>query len=809
MFQLQSASQDFASLSLKDLLEARDLYHFQLINKPNVVGTAVGRYLIRKEPNGDGGARRHREPRTFENSAVRDDSWPCVLALVERWEDEGAFGGEGRRLHPYDMVPNALHLPDGRSVPVCVVAVEPAQPRPAPVPGWVWPDNLLGPGFPLLVHRQGLEHRATVGALVSDGHTLYALTNRHVCGTEGEAICAVVRSHEVEIGRTSRKQVTRLPLEECYPDFPGRRTYVNLDVGLCELADASAWTPRAYGLPPTGGVAELNEANLRLQLIDQKVVAHGAVSGRLEGRIAALFYRYKSVAGFDYVSDFLIAPEGGQGTQPGDSGAVWYLVPRDPKDLLRPMAVEWGGQAFASHGASQFRFALATSLSSACRQLDVDLVRGDDTGVQPYWGQTGHYDIATFACEQVASLKLKGLMSANLDRVSFAAGSLDAKEIAAAITDAKQTHGFVPLADVPDIVWKNLPSHVPGGRDNQAGPHGSSGPEHPTHYADIDEPRDGKTLRQLCLEDDANLAPQVWRDFYTACGHTESRSRGLLPFRVWQHFGTMVEALAAGDVLRFLAAAGTVSHYVGDACQPLHGSIYSDGFPDQPVTIQHHKRDTGEAYETQAIVGAGVHTAYESHMVDRFSAELVDRIRQEIGGMPERFDPVHEGKGAAKATVQLMDRAASRIPPQELVQTFVDAGAKPTVATLQALWERWGDETAKTMADGARVLAWLWDSAWTQGNGDRLDQGALGAAKAEDLQQLYSDPEFVPSLDLDHIDAALGAAPEGTEPAAPRAAKAAGRGAVRNGRRPPRGPASRASAAGAAGARRHRRKPRG
>src|SRR4051794_1722396 len=38
---------NFKSLSLKDLLAARDLYHFHLMNKANVVGTAVGLYLIR------------------------------------------------------------------------------------------------------------------------------------------------------------------------------------------------------------------------------------------------------------------------------------------------------------------------------------------------------------------------------------------------------------------------------------------------------------------------------------------------------------------------------------------------------------------------------------------------------------------------------------------------------------------------------------------------------------------------------------------------------------------------------------------
>jgi hypothetical protein len=47
---------NFSALSVKDLLAARDLYHHYLMDKPNVVGTAVGLYLIRKtDPWPDGG----------------------------------------------------------------------------------------------------------------------------------------------------------------------------------------------------------------------------------------------------------------------------------------------------------------------------------------------------------------------------------------------------------------------------------------------------------------------------------------------------------------------------------------------------------------------------------------------------------------------------------------------------------------------------------------------------------------------------------------------------------------------------------
>lgn len=53
----ETESNAYAALSLKDLLDARDTYHVHLMEHPNVVATAVGRYRIRKEdswPDGKG-----------------------------------------------------------------------------------------------------------------------------------------------------------------------------------------------------------------------------------------------------------------------------------------------------------------------------------------------------------------------------------------------------------------------------------------------------------------------------------------------------------------------------------------------------------------------------------------------------------------------------------------------------------------------------------------------------------------------------------------------------------------------------------
>src|SRR6478672_7728172 len=94
---------DFSQLSLKDLIEARDLFHVHLMNRRNVIATALGRYRIRKTDPFPGAKnfeenlaerRKNRGARTLLNSEVRHYSWPCILAFVERWEDKYSLIGD-------------------------------------------------------------------------------------------------------------------------------------------------------------------------------------------------------------------------------------------------------------------------------------------------------------------------------------------------------------------------------------------------------------------------------------------------------------------------------------------------------------------------------------------------------------------------------------------------------------------------------------------------------------------------------------------------------------------------------------------
>ena len=262
----------------------------------------------------------------------------------------------------------------------------------------------------------------------------------------------------------------------------------------------------------------------------------------MRGEICALFYRFKSVAGFEYVSDVLIGPKGkaSLGTRPGDSGTLWLTDVESERIRADRPAMGWTGvRGFgARQGAS---YALATFLSTVCNDLDITLLRGWNIGLPDYWGAVGHYGIATKACGVVRNANLKKLMGANLERISYDVSSINKKTMAGLSKKA-----FVPLADVPDMVWKVGP-HKRGGMNS---------PEHPNHFADMDRVLnpplpEGATLLKICDGKPDNVAVDVWRRYYDAVQKQfpdEKESRGLLPFRVWQIYDAMVSFVRDGDV---------------------------------------------------------------------------------------------------------------------------------------------------------------------------------------------------------------------------------------------------------------------
>ncbi len=106
----------------------------------------------------------------------------------------------------------------------------------------------------------------------------------------------------------------------------------------------------------------------------------------------------------------------------------------------------------------------------------------------------------------------------------------------------------------------------------------------------------------------------------------EAKHRGLLPFRVWQIFDAMVEFAAAGKGAQFVCAAGTLTHYIGDACQPLISPICMTATPSERWSTP--SRGVNEKVKIEErTFGSGVHTGYEDTMISLFRTEVLDGLK--------------------------------------------------------------------------------------------------------------------------------------------------------------------------------------
>lgn len=751
-------TRNFSSLSIRDLLDAREAYHVHLAHFETVVGTAVGRYLIRRGEDRDWKAGRTAGkygPRTLGNSVVRPWSWPCVLVFVKDWVDEA-------KLPPTEVIPNTLYLSDGRAVPTCVVYAPLDESPVPPLRELSFPSDLIGGGYSVLTDSQGSENAGSIGCMVTNGDLTFALTNRHVTGDAGRQVYSIIRGEKALIGVSDAVQQRHLKFSDVYPDWPGERVFATIDAGLIRVDDVSQWTAQVYGVGELGEVANLNVDTISLDLIGCPVKAFGSASGTLRGKIKALFYRYRSVGGFDYVSDVLIGPRSDAGelaTRPGDSGTLWVFDPPTEEEKeweekqfavetvergalarrYRPLALQWGGtRVLGEQKEKSSQFALATFVSSICRVLNVDVIRSWNTGHPEYWGKIAHFKIGAKACDLIpAKSKLATLMRNNLTNIGY-----DDDDLGKGKDFKVDREGFVPMADVPDYVFVTASKFVPARRN-----------EAPQHFADMDVAGSaafpGKTLLDLVKNRD-NISADVWKDFYDGFPAKQSPEPGAVPFRVWQLYREMVEAVRQGKSDRFVAVAGVLAHYVGDSCQPLHISILNHG--DGPF------RTDKEAFaKYKKTPQYKIHSIYEEGMFEAEPAAMLTAIDQAVGKRKAKSIAgngsidTRNGYDAAVATVKLMERTIKTLAPKEIIDG--DDPSKGPKARAELLFDQFSDQTAQCIADGCLTLASLWYTAWLEGGGDSKSSKMkdLKTRKPDALKKLYKSGAFIPALTFEEM----------------------------------------------------------
>jgi hypothetical protein len=89
------------------------------------------------------------------------------------------------------------------------------------------------------------------------------------------------------------------------------------------------------------------------------------------------------------------------------------------------------------------------------------------------------------------------------------------------------------------------------------------------------------------------------------------------------------------------------------------------------------------------------------------------------------------------------------IAPSEILEVY---DGHPGRGRTKALWEALGSRTIKRLADGARTLAVLWNSAWVQGSGEDIAAGKIKTQPTDDLKNRYEDKTFAPNVWLKDWD---------------------------------------------------------
>lgn len=816
MNQIFTTSSNFQSLSLMDLIQARDANHYSLISKKNVVATAIGLYRIRhddpwptREQPSQGKKKVQRKKRTLFNSEIRPYSWPCIYVFVSEWETEADLAKE----NVSDVVPKTVAFDKGRvHVPVCIIeAKKQSYSKDLKINrNGIAPRNFYGPGNPVINRdAQGINRIATAGCIVKDSEKYYVLTNKHASGKKGTMMYSVKGYQDVPIGTTSVKGISRKNVKEVYPHFLSEYQYLQMDIGLIEVDDIKGWKTDIAGIPNVEDVLDLYDNNFTLQLIGCKVTGLSAISGMLHGEIQGLFYRYKAIGGYEYLSDFLIGPrsnpeqpgtaaeetERGFNVHHGDSGTLllleYDLSTSDDIKVVKyfPFALLWGRHEFIESKAHNVQpYALATSLSTAINILNLDFVKDIALDNDFIWGYDGHYAIGSkleFSIRQLKSSKLMDFVKKNMALLTLQ-DDIVGNDPRVLVADASGKYNiddpnFVPLADVPDNVWKTGVNFYmvpdpdnPGKKKRKAGPgtrHYSKEEktfeDNANHFADIDlSYKEFDRFIDFNLNDVAkNLNPETWMAYYNSKKTTfekwddnlgkphgpQYKHWGALPFRVQQLFNLMVAYAAAGKQEEFLTAGGVLIHYVGDACQPLHTSYLSQGDPDKVID---KPQSDGKKMEAD-----GVHGGYEDDMVDYGYSEdnLISKLEKEItrqnGVKKEAIDPIKTGLDAARAILVLAGASQETLPPRDIVDKWVELLDIKKKDRAAPMWESFGKQTITCMARGCRYLAAIWQAAWDKADGDNTI-GEGKKLKEEDIMALYNDPAFAESRQLDDYDLA-------------------------------------------------------
>lgn len=179
------------------------------------------------------------------------------------------------------------------------------------------------------------------------------------------------------------------------------------------------------------------------------------------------------------------------------------------------------------------------------------------------------------------------------------------------------------------------------------------------------------------LEPDENVMVQRF-------GRRKLDESGTLPWTIERRAGEMQAAWRKHDCAEVIRSAGYLSHYVADASQPLHTTIYYDGYRSD----------------------RGLHARFE------FSAEQADTAVEESARRQVRIEPVKSVWETALAEIKQSHRLVTQVIDSE--RAARRAGPPLGPAYEEALMRADGAMIAAQVARAASTLASIWLFEWQQ-----------------------------------------------------------------------------------------------
>jgi len=179
--------------------------------------------------------------------------------------------------------------------------------------------------------------------------------------------------------------------------------------------------------------------------------------------------------------------------------------------------------------------------------------------------------------------------------------------------------------------------------------------------------------------------PRQIEDAEARYGRDAVARNGTLPWRIAGVLKDLAGAMRRGDGARIVTNAGYLSHYVGDAYQPLHLTVHHDG---------------------EGACGEGIHRAFEAVMIER--------------SLPRYRDAVLRGRAAVEAidhpVAFLLDRMRESYPLAERILEADRDATRGMRKDGRDYWEeldrRAGPIAERQMTSAAATVAALWHAAW-------------------------------------------------------------------------------------------------